>query len=87
MYKGMKDLWDSCVIRREANDCEHWPEDCGSCILVEYHMIKLPRCWEIFDWNRDCIEDKNQLATLIHAHITGNCKRYCLFCEIERIPI
>jgi hypothetical protein len=87
MYKGMKDLWDSCVIRREANDCEHWPEFCEECGLVKYYLIKLPRCWKLYDWNKDSEDDRAQLASLLHAHITGNCRAWCLFCEIERIPI
>lgn len=87
MYKNLRELWDSCTIRRESNDCPYWPESCGECSLVQWYLIKLPKCWKVHDWEKDSIEDKKQLATLLHAHITGNCRGYCLFCEIERIPI
>lgn len=87
MYQGMKNLWDSCVIRREDSNCDHWPEFCESCVLVKMYLIKLPYCWDIHKMDFDSVDDKKQLATLIHSHITGNCGGYCLFCEVERIPI
>lgn len=86
MYKGMKELWESCVVRREESDCAHWPE-CEECTLVVLHLIKLPSCWDTHTMDFACEDDRKQLAMLIHSHITGTCGMNCLFCEVERIPI
>lgn len=87
MWESMKVRWDNCAIRHEDKNCDYWPEDCELCPLVQYYLIKLPKCWRAMDMNSDCEDDRKQLSMLIHSHITGNCGGYCLFCEVERIPI
>lgn len=86
MFKGVRNLWDSCVIRREANNCRHWPQ-CESCILVTLCLIKLPEGWDQQEIDAESEGDREQLSMLILSHITGRCGTYCLFCEVERIPL
>jgi hypothetical protein len=86
MYKKMLDLWSKCVIRNQTNDCDYWPE-CEECSLVQYHVVRLPYCWDVYTMDFACEADKHQLATLVHSHIIGSCGKLCLFCEVERIPI
>lgn len=74
------------MIRRENKDCDHWPE-CEECVLVKLYLVKLPHCWDVAAMDYECEGDKYQLATLVHSHIVGKCGGYCLFCEVERIPI
>ena len=86
MYWKMRSLWDSCVMREEENDCDDWPE-CENCPLVEFNLIKLPKCWNAMEMDFDSEDDKLQLSLLVLSHITGKCGNHCLFCELEKIPI
>ena len=87
MYKGMNDLWHICTIRNEDSICPKWPEECEDCVLVAFYLVKLPKCWSSIDMDYESEDDRHQLATLLHAHLIGKCDWYCIFCEVERIPI
>ena len=87
MYTRLRSLWNKCVIRDESHDCDYWPEECEECLLVEFYLVKLPRCWKREEMDVASKDDLLQLHQLLMEHLKVDCRRGCTFCAIERIPI
>lgn len=73
------------IKNEESGECEKWPE-CADCELVLGGYVKepKPRQWLYYTEDEEVMECHRKLM----LHVKGECNsRFCIFCDIESIPL